>query len=329
MESRARQLSCVYSSHVYVDGADLATLAVFFDEIWLPYPYEVDPDGLGLPGFKDAGIEGIGTYMLAGVQKEFREWKQTVKPLFDEGVLRTLPPPIRTADECPSDYLDVLHTKVARQSLPRGKVSMWDMALGKPAMAIFAAYSSKPAPELFLQPSWRKRSPTKSRSAPDTRTVHLASHLAISLFNYQVPQLQSLTADQILEVRNFLRNEKEGFVAHVFTLTDEMEKSAGAGVQWEEVAALKIVERKLIPQYIEFRRRLESKKTGFWANVLGAGAKFMQIDASPWTPKFYWGLFEAFTHSIDGRAKLEEESRSNAAQTFQYLAKLESTLLRD
>ena len=87
---------------------------------------------------------------------------------------------------------------------------------------------------------------------------------------------------------------------------------------------MKVVERKVIPQYLEFKRRLESRSAGFWGKTLAAGSKFMQIDASPWTPKFYWALFEAISGSISERGKLEEECKSNAGQAFQYLAKLES-----
>jgi hypothetical protein len=115
-------------------------------------------------------------------------------------------------------------------------------------------------------------------------------------------------------------------VTYLYSLADEVEKRAKEGQGWEEEAALAVVERKVIPEYVQFRRILESKKTGFWAKALAAGGKFMQIDASPWTPKFYWGLFEAFSTSIDARTKLEEDARSNAGHAFQYLAKLESKL---
>jgi hypothetical protein len=72
MSSKGRLFSCVYASGLTIPLADLATLAVFFDEIWLPYPYGVDPDSIGLPGFKDSGQVALGTFLLEGVRKEFR-----------------------------------------------------------------------------------------------------------------------------------------------------------------------------------------------------------------------------------------------------------------
>jgi hypothetical protein len=68
------------------------------------------------------------------------------------------------------------------------------------------------------------------------------------------------------------------------------------------------------------RRQLKSKKIGFWANVLAAGAKSLEIDAAPWTPKFYGDLFERFFGSIDEIGKAKAEAQSNASQAFQYLA---------
>ena len=92
--------------------------------------------------------------------------------------------------------------------------------------------------------------------------------------------------------------------------------------------ARKTVERKLGPRYDEMRRQLKSKKIGFWANVLAAGAKFFEIDAAPWTPKFYGDLFERFFGSIDEVGKAKAEAQSNASQAFQYLARLESHVMK-
>jgi hypothetical protein len=329
MASRARPFSCVYASRLSIPPDDLATLAVFFDEIWLPYPYDVDPEAIGLPGFEDSEGVGLGTFFLHTIREEFRAWKENAAPLFNEGVLRTLPPPVQTSDAWPAHFLHQLHKSgmgegfgfgTTREELLDGKIRHWDIALGKPALATYAAFSPKPAPELFLESRMVKGRDT----GLETSTPRLATFLARSLFQYQIPQLAPLPADEILEVRNLLAQEKEGFVAYLYSLVDDVEKRAREGHDWEDAASLAVVERKVIPEYVQFRRVLESKKSGFWAKVLEAGGKFMQIDASPWTPKFYWGLFEAFSNSIEARTKLEEDARSNAGHAFQYLAKLES-----
>jgi hypothetical protein len=61
---------------------------------------------------------------------------------------------------------------------------------------------------------------------------------------------------------------------------------------------------------------------------LAAGAKFFEIDAAPWTPKFYGDLFERFFGSIDEVGKAKAEAQSNASQAFQYLARLESHVMK-
>ena len=210
-----RIMSCVFSSGLFIRSEDIATLAVFFDEIFLPYPYDVDPNAGKLPGFKDAGIVGLGTFFLEAIQKEFDSWRQRYSALFNAGILRTLPPPIKGTDNYPTDYLDILHSsKASRSHLERGKVSHWNMALGIPALALFAAYSKKPAPELFFK-STTGHYPIRflhNSTESDASTFSLTAALAKSLFSYQFPELAALTADQILEVREFLKDEKEGFV---------------------------------------------------------------------------------------------------------------------
>jgi hypothetical protein len=56
--------------------------------------------------------------------------------------------------------------------------------------------------------------------------------------------------------------------------------------------------------------------------VSAKAAKVMQIDASPWTPKFYGGLYEALFASFDDLSGFEEQAKSNLGQTHKFLATL-------
>jgi len=85
-----------------------------------------------------------------------------------------------------------------------------------------------------------------------------------------------------------------------------------------------IFERKLLPKYLEFRRQLQMKKFGFWDKVLSTTAKFFEIDAAPWTPKFYGVLFHAFFESAQATEDAMGKAASNASHAFQYIAHLES-----
>jgi hypothetical protein len=160
----------------------------------------------------------------------------------------------------------------------------------------------------------------------DTSTPRLTALLGKSLFSYQFPHLEWLPTEEILELRELVSKEKEGFVAYLNSLTDELERYSKDGPGWEEAAALKMFERKVAPQFLEFKRSLESKSAGFWGKAWQAGSKFMQVDAAPWTPKFYWALFEAIAGTIAERGKFKEQCKTNVGQAFQYLAKLGSKL---
>jgi hypothetical protein len=59
-----------------------------------------------------------------------------------------------------------------------------------PTLLEHALFANKSSPELFLS------------DPSDTRTSRLAGFLVQSFFHYQVPQLGTLNAEQILEVRD-------------------------------------------------------------------------------------------------------------------------------
>ena len=48
MADDTRKLSITYSSGLIPPSELMSTLAVFYDEIWLPYPYDLDPHGVQL-----------------------------------------------------------------------------------------------------------------------------------------------------------------------------------------------------------------------------------------------------------------------------------------
>jgi hypothetical protein len=130
-----------------------------------------------------------------------------------------------------------------------------------------------------------------------------------------------LTAEQILEVRDSTKDTRQGFAYHLFEITDDLENRIKAGEKFE-VATRKTIERKLLTDYVEFRRQLTSKKGGSWSKVVAAGSRFFKIDASPWTPKFYGDLFEIFFSFLDDSSKTRMEELSNKNQALQQVATL-------
>jgi hypothetical protein len=308
--SNIRPLSATYSSQVFpipvgFEGLSiLSTLAVFYDEVCFPYPYGFDPEGpvLWQPISGDWLYEyTVGRYIMVR-----QEWN----PIFEHGIFRILPPPISSIEEMPEDLPDVLPRELGYTEDEDVYFKNWDLITGKVAVAIHAVYGQKPSPELFIS------DPT------DTTTSRLAGFVVNSLFRYVVPQLNALHPEQILEVRELVRETKEGFVDYIFEAVDDVEARLISGDASEVEAAQKTVERKLLPKYHEFQRQLQAQRGGFWSEVLVAGSKLLQIDASPWTPKFYGQIIEAFFGPLRKMAEAEAQARSNANQAYQYLATL-------
>src|SRR6266852_2575047 len=91
MTGDPRKLSVTYLSGIYVrDPTVLSTLAVFYDEIWLPHPYG---------GFDKQGIK---FNVQTGQDREAARtcyWSWDWHPLFDAGILRTIPRPVTLDDD--------------------------------------------------------------------------------------------------------------------------------------------------------------------------------------------------------------------------------------
>jgi hypothetical protein len=322
MPDDPRTLSVTYSSGIYIRKPEvLSTMAVFYDQVWLPYPYGFEKEGIW---FRRDTFSGLQSH------RQFRDdiysWTAEWGPLYDQGILRTLPPPIPPGDIFSAGKEVVANREGALNQIYGKLIDQYEgihvpysvgvtEEIENLSLALHAAYAHKVGPELFIS------DPTATASA------RLAGFLVRSLFEYRFPELQGLTAEQIVEVRDYIKDTKEGFVDYIFQTVDDVEARLKSGDKSEEGAARKTVERKLVPWYDELCRQLKSKKAGFWANVLAAGAKFLKIDATPWTPKFYGDLFEIFG-SMDEVTKAKAEAQSNASQAFQYLARMESNIMK-
>lgn len=149
----------------------------------------------------------------------------------------------------------------------------------------------------------------------------LKSLMALSAFKFLLPQINNLHPDQILEVRNAVADTREGFSMHLQTLSKEVENRIEEGDSLADVSryAQSVVETMLVPQYTEFRRQIAAKKAGFWGKVLDKASKFAEIDAAPWTPKFYAELINALGFTILSGVSERENTLSNRSQAHQFL----------
>jgi hypothetical protein len=342
MTNETRKLSITYSSDLIPPPKIMSTLAVFFDEIWLPYPYDLDPKGisfLNMPPFSSlfshaavisflsgtaASLLGLLPYyfsrqrryqlLMQPSQNSYMHSKSTWKSLFEQQILRILPP-VDVAQIPLSELLEKVTAKLQETPSRRDdsrQIRSNDIREGALFLVLHTLYTSKISPELFVY------------NTSDTNTSRLAGFLVNSIFQYQIPKLQELNSEQILEVRDYLKDTKQGFTYYIHEMTDDVEQRLKGGNLSEIEAAQKTFERKILPQYEECRRQLAARKTGYWANVLSASADFLKVDATPWTPKFYGELLKWLGVALNLTAKDEEALLTNKNQAFQYLARLES-----
>jgi hypothetical protein len=83
------------------------------------------------------------------------------------------------------------------------------------------------------------------------------------------------------------------------------------------------LETDLIPDYKEFRRQLEAEQAGKIKKVLDVAGKIMEIDAAPWTPKFWGLLLKAFGMSAIETAADQKQRLSNHYQAYELMREVE------
>src|SRR5262249_44394880 len=149
------------------------------------------------------------------LQQGYLNWRDRCEVLFKEGVLNIMPPiDFKWNDEI-IKHLNEAAAKwspweeIGRPLIYENENKDRDLGVanyildpaqfycGSLALAVHATLAPKKAPELFV--------PTSA----DLSTSRLAWYLGKSLFQYRVPQLAELHPEEILEVREDLRELRE------------------------------------------------------------------------------------------------------------------------
>ena len=99
--------------------------------------------------------------------------------------------------------------------------------------------------------------------------------------------------------------------------------ASGEKLKTMEEYAQGVIETDLIPDYREFRRQLEAEQAGKIRKVLDATGKIMEIDAAPWTPKFWGMLLKALGMSAIETAADQKERLSNRYQAYEFMKVVE------
>jgi len=112
---------------------------------------------------------------------------------------------------------------------------------------------------------------------------------------------------------------------HLQKLSKGLDGMVKTGEKLEDLKgyAQNIVETDLIPDYEEFRRQLEAEQAGKFKKVLDVSGKIMEIDAAPWTPKFWGLLLKALGMSAIETAADQKERLSNRYQAYEFMKVVE------
>jgi hypothetical protein len=338
-----RSFSVIYNSGVSIwDPSHLSTLSVFYDKVWLPH---MDNDSMGTLAifarklgssdpfrfsvaelanwrimFKDGTHESSGEFV--------RRWEFDNRILFSEGVLERLESPAQRVSEELLLKLDKLELDRALLDIPLLPADRAERI----AIPLLAGRGEL-VERVFL---WQDHLEHLTRTDVSGEAVFLTreadakrekykSLMAHSVFTYLLPRLGELSPEQILEVREEIKANREGFAMYLQSLSAEVEKRVIEGEPLKDTAsyARSVVETQLIPGYSEFRRQLAAKRAGFWKRVLDVSGKIFEIDSTPWTPKFYGALMKAIGFTILTGAEEQEDGLSNKTQAYHFMKSLD------
>lgn len=321
-----------YNSDVIIDDPGmLGSLCVFYDRLMLPnvasnHYIELRRESDESSSLEVSAVEVTLKWehpkkgqIISG--QDIDDWESANSALFADGVIRRFdPPPSNTI----KDFLGLRDPELFELLLKSPHVLTGKIDKS-PYFTETTFYMIRQATlEHFLRDDLNLPSIFLTRNLSDTRRIFTALE-AKSVFSYVIPKISNLHPDQFLEVRQKVSDNREGFLMHLQKLSKEVESRTKEGAPLIEIehTARAIVEIDLIPDYIEFMRQLESEKAGFWKNVLDRSSKVLEIDAAPWTPKFWADLIRCVAMTSIDAVSSRKESLTNKHQAFHFMKKLE------
>jgi len=153
---------------------------------------------------------------------------------------------------------------------------------------------------------------------------------ATATFRYLLPKIHTFHPTQILELRERVRDTREGFTMHLWALSKGLQERAKDGTSLSDAAkfAQDMIKSELIPDYCEFRRQLSAMRTEKWGKVLDAAGKIAEIDAAPWTPKFWALVLKALGIAALKSQSERSDALSNRYQAFAFMSYVEESSLK-
>ena len=273
----------------YSDGARhlidysglLETLSVYYNKIWLPYPYGLTMDKLKPWRFSP---DEDDTRRLTAIHDAYDVFYNRYRLLFDEGILQTVPRTI--GDEPPADFESTIMQRLSGRGVA-------DLLSGDFTLAVHACYAPRVSPDFFPF-SGPRGGFSKSDTAWQAWALSLGWSKYMALFTCVVPRLPALNAEQVLDLRTDVNSSRQGFVDCLSELSDEVEErlADGANPAWGTIR--EAFNHQAMLKYQEYQRKLESKSS-LLKYAMSQGKPIAQIDTMPWTPKFWYMLVKSLT----------------------------------
>ena len=328
------KLSITYSSGLIPPPELMSTLAVFYDEIWLPNAYWFDIGNFEYykeyyKGFNEriSSLSDEGRQGLEIGQRFFNSFKSQWNILYEKDIIRVLPAYESFYLKDAKKYLNVnffdrdiirllerlIHKQDSVSSIKSDEIydEFSFNICSRIALLFHLCNYDKLTPELFFNDN------------SNLTTSRISFLLTQEVFQYKFPQLQNLNAEQVLEVREYLKDTKEGFTYYINEMTDDVKRRIREDNLSDLEASQETFERKIQPQYEEFRRKLAAKKTGFWAKIAAASGTFLLVTTGQWDLALLGAVLQWAGLSLDTLSKDEQENfLSTKSKAFNYIATL-------
>jgi hypothetical protein len=331
MNQTAARYEVAYNTDLVVaDPGELSTLAIFYDQLVLPsttpessrsfVEFERHSGGVKITAFEVRPSSYITAARVKRlVDNEVAKWDARYEPLFHENVLRRLPAGSMLDGDLaflrPGVNFDALLESVLRCR----RVLRYRNGLGREQFSIRQDQLLHLMRSDISMPSIFNCSPERP-----PREV-LKALLAHETFHVLLPAINALHPEQMLEVRGKIADTREGFSMHLQTLSKEVEARIKGLESTDELRAYakSVVETTLEPDYREFRRQIAAEREGFWGKVLDVSGKVFEINAAPWTPKFYGQLLKALGAGIVESADVRRKTLPNKMQAYHFMRRVE------
>jgi hypothetical protein len=335
MPNKASKYEIAYNSDLIIQShSELAALCIYYDRILLAstsssscadmisFEFSLIEEGERASVNLEPAleIEYVDDGISLSTRTDVPKWDQEHRSLFDENVLQRLPSAADTdehamiemltddARNVPSVLFDGPNMRATID--PASGTQAWRMRLDLVAHML---RDDLDVPAVF---NLRDRAPQRE---------FLKALQIRELFNYFLPATTGLPDDEILEIRRQVSDTREGFGMHLQKLSSSIDAALKGGESYHELERLaqNLVETQLIPDYVEFRRQLAAERTSIGGRILDMGGRVLEIDAPPWTPKFYGQMLKAFGFVGEAASEKRKDSLSNRLQAFQYIRRVD------